>query len=158
MLVVSVGRPPISRGLSRTGVVFTSVGSIIGSGWLFGASHGAQVAGPAAGFVVAAGLLLLFAAVNVLGVRWFARINTPLVWWKLVVTVLVVVVLLAVSFDGGNFTRFDGFAPYGVDALFLAVASAGIVSSYLGFRQAVELSARGGTRNATCRSRSSRRS
>lgn len=223
----------LRRDLSRTGLLFTSVGSIIGSGWLFGALYGAQEAGPAAvfswligavfvlfialvyaelspmfpyaggivryphythgalvsfaagwfswlhvtttpaievvaalqyasnylpwltketggtvvlttaGFGVAAGLLLLFAAVNVLGVRWFARINTPLVWWKLVVIVLVVVVLLAASFHGGNFTRFDGFAPYGVDAVFSAVASAGIVFSYLGFRQAIELAGEG---------------
>src|SRR5699024_7045679 len=97
-----------------------------------------------AGFGVAAALLLLFAAINVLGVRWFARINTPVVWWKLVVIVLVVVVLLVSSFNGGNFTELQGgFAPYGADAVFSAVASAGIVFSYLGFRQAIELAGEG---------------
>ena len=224
----------LRRDIGRVGLLFTSVGSIIGSGWLFGALYASQQAGPAAifswligavfvlfialvyaelspmfpyaggvvryphythgalvsfsagwfswlhvtttpaievvaalqygsnyvpwltkevdgtvvltvaGFGVAAALLLLFAAINVLGVRWFARINTPVVWWKLVVIVLVVVVLLVSSFNGGNFTELQGgFAPYGADAVFSAVASAGIVFSYLGFRQAIELAGEG---------------
>lgn len=224
----------LRRDIGRVGLLFTSVGSIIGSGWLFGALYAVQEAGPAAifswligavfvlfialvyaelapmfpyaggvvryphythgglvsfsagwfswlhvtttpaieviaalqyasnylpwltknvggnvvltgaGFGVAAAGLLLFAAINVLGVRWFARVNTPIVWWKLGIIVLVVVTLLVSALEGTNYTELEGgFAPYGVDAVFSAIASAGIVFSYLGFRQAIELAGEG---------------
>lgn len=38
----------LHRGLGRTGLLFAGVGSIIGSGWLFGALNASQIAGPAA--------------------------------------------------------------------------------------------------------------
>ena len=212
------------------GLLFTSVGSIIGSGWLFGALYAAQIAGPAAifswliggvmiliialvyaelatmfpvsggvvrfphyaygsltsfavgwfswlhvvaspaieviatlqyatnyipwlsrtgpgdtvvlttaGYGVAAGLLLLFSVINLLGVRMFARANNALVWWKLAIIAIVVIGFFIAAFHGGNFTEFGGFAPYGAHGMFSAIASAGIVFSFLGFRQAIEL-------------------
>lgn len=56
--------PPESRHLrrdiGRIGLLFTGVGSIIGSGWLFGAMKAAQVAGPAAIFSwLIAGVMIL---------------------------------------------------------------------------------------------------
>ncbi|WP_326837830.1 APC family permease [Amycolatopsis rhabdoformis] len=212
------------------GLLFTAVGSVIGSGWLFGALNAAELAGPAAivswgigavmfvligmtyaelgtmfphsggvarfphysfgsfasfsmgwvtwiaaaavspievlavaqyatnylpwletldadknpvltpaGTGICIALLALFVLVNFFGVRWFARINNVLVWWKLAIIALVIVVFLFTSFDGSHFTDYGGFAPYGAHGIFSAVASAGIAFSFFGFRQGVEL-------------------
>ena len=221
----------LRRDLGLVGLLFTGVGSIIGSGWLFGALNAAQIAGPAAifswalatvmilliglvyaelgtmfpisggvvrfphlafgsfasysmgwitwlasvavapieveavlqyssgladftrevevsgdtvhtltglGGIVAVLLMALFTLINYLGVRYFARINNVLVWWKLLVIAVVIVAFLVVAFNGVNFSSF-GFAPAGAEGVFSAIASAGIVFSFLGFRQGVEL-------------------
>ncbi|HET7268925.1 MAG TPA: APC family permease [Oleiagrimonas sp.] len=221
----------LKRHIGLVGLLFASVGSIIGSGWLFGALAAAEQAGPASiiswmigavmilfiglvyaelgtmfplsggvvrfphfafgsfasfisgwitwlaavstasieveaalqyaanylpwlqviedgvpvlttpGFFVACALLALFGVINLFGIRWFARINNALVWWKLAIILLVVVVFLVADFHPAHFghTDFGGFAPLGWHGVFSAVATAGIVFSYLGFRQAVEL-------------------
>jgi len=221
----------LRRDIGIVGLLFTAVGSIIGSGWLFGALTASQIAGPAsvvawaiggvmiiliglcyaelgtmfpvsggvvrfphysfgsfasytlgwitwlavasttsieveaalqyatnylpwlqqlrdgvpvltaAGFGVAAALLALFSLVNVIGIRWFARVNNALVWWKLVIITVVIVAFFVTAFHGGNFhnATTGGFMPYGWSGVFSSIATAGIVFSYLGFRQGVEL-------------------
>lgn len=42
------GRRRLRREVGVVGLLFTSVGSIIGSGWLFGALNASKIAGPAA--------------------------------------------------------------------------------------------------------------
>ncbi len=226
------------RDIGTIGLLFTGIGSVIGSGWLFGALRASEIAGPASlvswaigavmivfiglcyaelgvmfphsggvvrfphyafgsfasfatgwitwlaaasvapieveaalqyatnylpwltalatdqtpvltgpGYGVAAALMLVFCVINLYGVRWFARINTAIVWWKLAIIVLVVVVFLVLSFDGSHLTAAatGGFAPYGSHGVFSAVATAGIAFSYFGFRQGVELA--GETKN-----------
>ncbi|MDA3912808.1 APC family permease [Oleiagrimonas sp.] len=227
----------LRRDIGIIGLLFTAVGSIIGSGWLFGALNAAETAGPASilawaigavmiifiglcyaelgtmfpvsggvvrfphfafgsfasytlgwitwlavasttsievlaalqystnylpwlqqlkdgvpvltvpGFVVAVALLGLFSLINVIGIRWFARLNNALVWWKLFIIVLVIVMFLVTAFNGANFSHATagGFMPYGWPGVFSSIATAGIVFSYLGFRQGVELA--GETRN-----------
>ena len=218
------------RDIGTIGLLFTAIGSVIGSGWLFGALNAAEIAGPAslaswaiggvmivliglcyaeigvmfphsggvvryphyafgsfasfttgwitwlaaasvapieveaalqyatnylpwltmlsadgvpvltpAGYGVAAALLLVFCVINLYGVRWFARVNTAIVWWKLFIIVLVVVVFLVLSFNAGHLSSAGGFAPYGAHGVFLAIATGGIAFSYFGFRQGVEL-------------------
>jgi amino acid transporter len=224
----------LRRDLGIVALLFSAVGSIIGSGWLFGALTAGQIAGPAsiiawaiggvmvtliglcyaelgttfpvsggvvrfphfsfgsftsytmgwitwlaaasttsieveaalqyatnyvpwlqrleggvpvltgAGFVVATVLLALFSLVNVLGIRWFARLNNALVWWKLIIITVVIVAFFVTVFHGSNFTgagtsAAGGFMPYGWKGVFEAIATGGIVFSYLGFRQGVEL-------------------
>jgi amino acid transporter len=90
------------------------------------------------GYVAAVLLMALFVVVNYFGVRWFARINNALVWWKIGMIVLVIVAFLATAFHGGNYSS-HGFAPNGVHGIFTAVSTSGIVFSYLGFRQGIEL-------------------
>lgn len=238
----TLGQPPVDDGRLRrhigtVGLLFTAVGSIIGSGWLFGALNAAQIAGPGAvlawtiggvmimliglcfaelgtmfpvsggvirfphyafgsfasytlgwitwvaaasttsievlaalqystnylpwlqrlqdgvpvltlpGLAVAIAMLALFSLVNVFGIRWFARLNTVLVWWKLAVILLTIGAFFATVFRGANFTRAStgGFLPFGWGGVFSSIATAGIVFSYLGFRQGVELA--GETRN-----------
>jgi amino acid transporter len=222
----------LRRHVGTVGLLFASVGSIIGSGWLFGALTASQQAGPAAiiswaigavmilliglvyaelgtmfplsggvvrfphmsfgsfasyttgwitwlaaatvapievegalqyatkyapltvektladgssvhtltplGYGVAAAGLALFVVINYIGVRWFARVNNVLVWWKLGIISLVVVAFFVTAFHGSNFTSL-GFRPEGWHGVFTAIATSGIVFSYLGFRQGIEL-------------------
>jgi amino acid transporter len=229
--------PKLRRHVGIVGLLFASVGSIIGSGWLFGALNAAQQAGPAAtiswglggilillialvyaelgtmfplsggvvryphmsfgsfasytsgwitwvavattapievlgalqyatkyakfttphcvsacgsgdavtvhtltgiGYVAAVLLMALFVVVNYFGIKWFARLNNVLVWWKLAIITIVVVAFLVTAFHGTNFHA-QGFAPKGVHGVFSAIATGGVVFSYLGFRQGIEL-------------------
>lgn len=91
------------------------------------------------GLVVSIALMAVFTLVNFFGVRWFARINNALVWWKLAILLLVIVVLIAVAFNGAHFSATAGFAPFGAQGVFSAVATSGIAFAFLGFRQGVEL-------------------
>ncbi len=222
----------LRRHVGRIGLLFASVGSIIGSGWLFGAMNAARTAGPAAviswalggvmilfiglcyaelgtmfplsggvvrfphigfgsiasfmtgwitwvacmsvapievegalqyatkyaaftkentladgsivhtltGMGLAVGILLMavFVVINYVGIRWFARVNNALVWWKLAIITIVIGAFLFTQFQGSNFTSM-GFRPEGWHGVFTAIATSGIVFSYLGFRQGIEL-------------------
>jgi amino acid transporter len=222
----------LRRHVGTVGLLFASIGSIIGSGWLFGAMNASRTAGPAAiiswamggvmilfiglcyaelgsmfplsggvvrfphisfgstasfmtgwvtwvacmsvapievegalqyatkyapftqkntladgsivhtltglGLVVAVILMAVFVVINYIGVRWFARINTALVWWKLAIISIVILAFLFTSFHAGNFTS-KGFTPNGWHGVFTAIATSGIVFSFLGFRQGIEL-------------------
>ncbi len=98
----------------------------------------AQEAGSARGFIEATLLLAIFVALNFYGIRWLLRFNTAIVWWKLAVPALTVILLIIVGHNFGNFAS-HGFAPMGTKGVLTAVSTSGIVFSYLGFRQAVEL-------------------
>jgi amino acid transporter len=221
----------LRRHVGVVGLLFASVGSIIGSGWLFGALTSAQLAGPAAIFswIIAAVMIMLiglvfaelgtmfpvsggvvrfphlgfgsfasyttgwilwvavattapievegalqyatkyapftsshvtggetvhtltglgyavavlgmafFVVVNYFGIRWFARINNIAVWWKLAVITLVIIAFFVAEFHSDNFSS-HGFATDGAHGIFTAIATGGIVFSYLGFRQGIEL-------------------
>jgi amino acid transporter len=224
-------QPQLKRHVGLVGLLFASVGSIIGSGWLFGALNASKAAGPAAviswglgavlillialvyaelgtmyplsggvvrfpqmaygtfasftsgwityvavattapieveaalqygtkyaeftskhtvdgapvytlttlGYASAVVLMAVFVVVNYYGVRWFARINNVLVWWKLVIILLVIATFFITAFHGDNFSS-HGFKPEGWHGVFTAIATSGIVFSYLGFRQGIEL-------------------
>ena len=223
----------LRREVGMVGLLFASVGSIIGSGWLFGALNASLIAGPAAivswilggvavillalihaelggmypvaggsarfphyafgsligfssgwfaflgavttapieveaaltyagswvkqftgvdlissgglvttaGFIVAALLMLLFSAINVLGVKWLSETNKIAVWWKIAIPVIAIIVLLAVAFHPGNFTAGGGFSPFGWKGIFAAIPAGGVVFAYLGFEQAIQLGA-----------------
>ena len=229
--------PQLKRHVGIVGLLFASVGSIIGSGWLFGALNASQQAGPAAviswalggvmillialvyaelgtmfplsggvvryphlsfgsfasytsgwitwvavattapievlgalqyatkyadftkphcvsgcgtdaettvhtltalGYVAAVVLMALFVVINYYGIKWFARVNNVMVWWKLAIICIVIVAFLVTAFHGSNFSS-AGFAPSGIHGVFSAIATGGIVFSYLGFRQGIEL-------------------
>ncbi len=224
-------RPGMRRDIGTVGLLFAGVGSIIGSGWLFGALKASEIAGPAAifswliggvmimvialvyaelgtmfpisggvvrfphisygsfasytmgwvtwiaaaavapievvgalqyatryaaftrehevagetvhtltslGYVVAIAAMAAFVVINYYGIRWFARVNNVAVWWKLGVLVVVIVAFMLTQFHGSNFTS-HGFSTGGMHAIFTAIAGGGVVFSFLGFRQGVEL-------------------
>ncbi len=226
-----VAERKMRRDIGLVGLLFTSVGSIIGSGWLFGALNASLVAGPAAliswilggaavillalihaelggmypvaggsarfphyafgsmigfaagwfaflgavttapieveaalqyasnyvkglttvasglpvltalGYAVAAALMLLFSAINIMGVKWLSETNKVAVWWKIAIPLLTIVVLLATSFHLGNFSAGGGFMPFGWKGVFQAIATGGVIFAYLGFEQAIQLGA-----------------
>jgi amino acid transporter len=222
----------LRRDVGLVGLMFASVGSIIGSGWLFGALNASLIAGPAAliswvlggagvillalihaelggmypvaggsarfphyaygsmigfasgwfaflgavttapieveaalqyatnyipqlttnnssgvilvtgiGYAVATVLMLIFSAINIMGVKWLSETNKIAVWWKIFIPVLTVVVLLIVSFHPGNFTAGGGFMPFGWAGVFSAISTGGVIFAYLGFEQAIQLGA-----------------
>ena len=223
--------PNMRRDIGTVGLLFAGVGSIIGSGWLFGALKASELAGPAAifswvigavmiviialvyaelgtmfpvsggvirfphisfgsfasytmgwvnwiaaaavapievegalqyatryvgfthehevagetvhtltalGYVVAVISMAAFVVINYYGIRWFARINNVAVWWKLGIIALVVVAFFLTEFHTENFTS-HGFSNGGPHSIFTAIATGGVVFSFLGFRQGVEL-------------------
>jgi amino acid transporter len=110
------------------------------SSWGFAKSwyNGTNLHG--AGIPVAIILMFVFTAVNLIGVRWLARINNALTWWKVIIPVGTIIVLVIGSFHGSNFSHGGGFFVKG--AAFKSIVLAlpgGIVFSLLGFEQAVQL-------------------
>jgi len=93
----------------------------------------------AQGYAIAAVLMLIFSAINIMGVRWLSETNKVTVWWKIAIPVLTVIVLMITAFHTGNFTAGGGFMPFGWKGVFLAIASGGVVFAYLGFEQAIQL-------------------
>ncbi len=95
-------------------------------------------AGSVLGFIEAGVILAIFVVINFYGIRWVLQVNNVLLWWKLAIPLLTVIMLIAV---GGHFSNLTshGFAPMGTKGVFSAVSTSGIIFSYLGFRQAVEL-------------------
>lgn len=93
------------------------------------------------GIPVAIFFMFVFTAVNLIGVRWLARVNNVLTTWKLIIPVLTIIVLLIFKFHGSNFSADGGFFIKGAafKSIFIAIPTGGIVFSLLGFEQAVQL-------------------
>jgi amino acid transporter len=92
----------------------------------------------AAGLAIASVLLVVFAIINILGVRLLAESNNAMVIWKTLVPVVTVIVLLAIAFHASNFHAGGGFAPFGAHGIFAALP-AGVVFALQGFEQAIQL-------------------
>lgn len=95
------------------------------------------------GIVVAIGFILVFTLVNMVGVKLLAEGNNLLVMWKILVPLGTIVLLVTQAFHTSNFTMTavkggGGFAPFGLKGILLAL-SGGILFSYQGFEQAVQL-------------------
>ena len=101
---------------------------------------GSAVILTAAGFAVGAVLLLLFAVINVLGVRKLSDSNNAIVTWKVAIPVLTVIALMITAFHGSNFTSSSsgGFMPFGWKGVLTALPL-GVVFSLTGFEQAVQM-------------------
>jgi len=89
------------------------------------------------GMICAALLLAVVVALNFMAVRWVLAINSAATWWKLIIPIATIGILLAYSFHPGNLTLHVNSTPK--SGMFTAVATAGIVFSFLGFQQAIAL-------------------
>ena len=81
-------------------------------------------------------MMAIFTAVNFLGIKWLANINSAIMWWKIAIPILAIVVLVF-KWHSGNFgSAAGGFAPAGAKGVLSAVVGGGVVFAYLGFEQA----------------------
>ncbi|MDN5864060.1 MAG: APC family permease [Gammaproteobacteria bacterium] len=97
----------------------------------------------AEGYVAAAILLAFIIALNFLAVRWVMAINSTATWWKLLIPMATIPILLIYSFHPENMVAQVDSVP--ISGIFTAIATAGVAFSYLGFQQAIALA--GETRN-----------
>jgi amino acid transporter len=110
-------------------------------GWAAGFVHTNNTL-TASGIPVAIVMLGVFTLINFFGVRVLALVNSVVTWWKVIIPA-VAIIYLAFHFHSGNFTASGGFwikgSGGGLHAVLSALSGGGIVFSYLGFEQAVQL-------------------
>ncbi|MBU3869046.1 APC family permease [Streptomyces sp. 4503] len=107
--------------------------------YLPGLYHDNQLTG--LGILVAIGLMLVFVVINYVGIGLFARTNNVMTAVKFLVPSLTAAVFIASGFQPHNFApQHGGVAPYGWATALSAIASAGLVFAYTGFRNVIELS------------------
>lgn len=90
------------------------------------------------GWLMTVVLLVIFFFINIFGARFLGRLNNTVMVWKFVLPVLTFVFLFALSFHSHNFSPKGGLAPFGAKAMFVVIPGAGIIFSYLGFRQGLD--------------------
>ena len=107
------------------------------------------------GIAVAYLLLIAFFIINYAGVNVLGKTIHGLGWWKLMIPVITIVILLVTVLHPNNFTLGGGFFPSaenvaggssgiaGFAAVLYAIPTTGVIFSYLGFRQAVEYGGEG---------------
>ena len=93
------------------------------------------------GYLAAGILLLLFVIINIVGIRWFAKINSTVTTWKVAIPVVTILILLIGHFHGSNFGHAGGgfFTSHDAFKNILLTLPAGIIFSLLGFEQAVQI-------------------
>lgn len=98
------------------------------------------------GFIVCAILVGMLALLNLLAIRWLLAVNNTITWWKIAVPFLTAVILIiagaheiAPLWNHGTSVWTAASNSYDPNGVFLALPSAGIVFSFLGFRTAIDL-------------------
>jgi amino acid transporter len=93
------------------------------------------------GLAIAAVLVVIYFLLNFWSVKLFARSNTAITVFKMVVPAATALALIASGFHGGNFSVGVNGGVHVTDfaAILTAVATAGIVFSYNGFQSPVNL-------------------
>ncbi|HET8601679.1 MAG TPA: APC family permease [Segeticoccus sp.] len=89
------------------------------------------------GIVAGIILMLFFFALNFYGAKLLSESNRWVTLWKILLPTATFCFLFAIL-NASNFHAYGGFAPRGVQPIFHAIASAGIIFSLLGFRQALD--------------------
>lgn len=93
-----------------------------------------------AGLLVAALLMLAFFLINYFGVRLFAKVNTFITILKFIMPSLTILVFLFSGLHWINLGHYQGgFMPGGTSGILVALATSGVIFSFLGFRQAVDM-------------------
>jgi amino acid transporter len=106
---------------------FTGLGMVNANGTLTGQ-----------GIALGAGFMLVFTAINIIGVRWLAESNSITMIWKVLIPTITIFALLFTVFHSSNFTAGGGFAPYGFHGIFAALPL-GVVFAVEGFEQAIQV-------------------
>ncbi len=87
-------------------------------------------------------ILLAFFIINLFGARIFAETNTFLTYFKILIISVTGIALIYLSIKSGNYKNIFSYhiAPYGYDGFLKSISLGGIIFSYLGFRQAIDMS------------------
>jgi amino acid transporter len=87
-------------------------------------------------------ILIVFFLLNLFGAKIFAKTNTFLTYFKILIVTTAAVALIYVSIKHGNIKNLAGYnlMPYGYDGIMKSMSLGGVIFSYLGFRQAIDLS------------------
>ena len=91
------------------------------------------------GFGFAVLMLAVFTILNLFGIKWVMRISTTAGWWKLAVPIITIIGLLIGAHHTANLHVRPHDLGANIRGIFTALGTAGVIFSFLGFRQAVEL-------------------
>ncbi|KJK55768.1 APC family permease [Saccharothrix sp. ST-888] len=106
-------------------------------GWAKGLYDGTELT--VSGVALASVLLIGYFVLNWFAISLFAKTNTAITVFKVVVPTITAGALLLSHFDTHNLQDHGGFAPNGWSAVFTAVATSGIVWAYNGFQSPLNL-------------------
>lgn len=107
--------------------------------WAKGLYDGKALTG--SGVALASVLLIVYFVLNWFAISLFAKTNTAITVFKIVVPTLTAATLMLAHFDTHNLSRAGGFTPHGWNAVFNAVAVSGIVWAYNGFQSPLNMAA-----------------
>ncbi|KUJ66436.1 amino acid:proton symporter [Streptomyces albus subsp. albus] len=107
--------------------------------WCDGLYNGKELTGT--GVALASVLLLFYFFLNWFAITLFAKTNTAITVFKVVVPVLTAGALMLAHFDTSNIKDAGGFTPHGWSAVFSAVAVSGIVWAFNGFQSPLNMAA-----------------
>lgn len=105
--------------------------------WAKGLYDGKELTG--SGLALASVLLIFYFFLNWFAISLFAKTNTAITVFKVVVPILTAGALLMAHFDTSNIKNHGGFTPNGWSAVFTAVAVSGIVWAYNGFQSPLNM-------------------
>lgn len=107
--------------------------------WAAGLYDGKELTG--SGVAFASVLLVFYFFLNWFAITLFAKANTAITVFKVIVPIMTAGALIAAHFDTNNIKDNGGFAPNGYSAVFSAVAVSGIVWAYNGFQSPINMAA-----------------
>ena len=89
------------------------------------------------GLLTTFGFLVVYWLVNIFGLKFFAKVNNSIAIYKLIVPLATAFIIMAVSFDWGNFSGYHHeYMPYDFGSVVAAIATAGMIYSFNGFQLA----------------------
>lgn len=91
------------------------------------------------GIFSAAAFMLLMCAINSFAVKLFAKSNSVIVSWKLLIPTITCIVLVCYQFHPSHLTQFGGFMPMGWHGVLQALPTAGVIFSFIGYSPAIQL-------------------
>lgn len=91
----------------------------------------------ATGLGLAAILVLVYFFLNYWTVQLFARVNTLITVFKLIIPILTIFGLIFAGFHFSNFTHLGGFVPNGWASVLTAISTSGVVFAFNGFQSPV---------------------
>ncbi|MCY4330187.1 MAG: APC family permease, partial [Endozoicomonadaceae bacterium] len=83
--------------------------------------------------------VFLFSVINLYVMRAVIRLNNMITFWKLLIPIIVIAWIGFSRFNISNFTQYGGFVPFDTQSILWAIPSAGIIFSFLGFRECISL-------------------